>query len=587
MAADVELNPLKKTGAHIPYLRRLNRLHLERSTYIGHYRELSENIHPRRSRFDPSDRWRAGSKKNDKIWNNTATRALRIMASGMQAGITSPARPWFRLRLSTPELNSLPEVKAWLAEVEQILLEVFARSNIYNALPVAYEDLGCYGTSCVFIEPNDEDVLRAHVLPVGSYYIALNEAYQVNAVYRETTLTVEQLVRRFGLDNCSEHIKTLWKQKMFDEWIEVVQVVEPNDLQKPGMLGPSGMPTRSVWFEWGGRGAWSTNDNYTGQGPQQLLGLGGFNEFPCLVPRWAVTGEDAYGSSPGMDALGDIKGLQHIERRLGNIWDKLVNPPMQGPAALRHERTSLLAGDLTIVETQSGQKFEPAVTIDPRALLVKDEILRHQDRISGAFYADLFLMLANSGVNNMTAREVEERHEEKMLQLGPVLERLHDELLDPLINRAFGICQRKGMIPPPPPSIQGVDFRPEYISVLAQAQKLILTVGVERLVGFVNSMAETKPEVLDKLDVDAIVDEYADLLGVKPDLVIPTKEVKAMREKQQAMLNEQQAKMARDAAAATKDLSAAPVGGEGGGSALDAMLKGMGPAATGAPIPEA
>jgi len=52
-----------------------------------------------------------------------------------------------------------------------------------------------------------------------------------------------------------------------------------------------------------------------------------------------------------------------------------------------------------------------------------------ENRIERSFYVDLFLMLANSDRRQITAREIEERHEEKMLMLGPVLQRLNDELL--------------------------------------------------------------------------------------------------------------------------------------------------------------
>ena len=38
-------------------------------------------------------------------------------------------------------------------------------------------------------------------------------------------------------------------------------------------------------------------------------------------------------------------------------------------------------------------------------------------RINGSFYADLFLMLANATDTRMTATEVAERHEEKLLNV--------------------------------------------------------------------------------------------------------------------------------------------------------------------------
>ena len=166
-------------------------------------------------------------------------------------------------------------------------------------------------------------------------------------------------------------------------------------------------------------------------------------------------------------------------------------------------------------------------------------------------------MMATMGRGQpITAREVDERHEEKMLQLGPVVERMQDEFLDPLIDRAFGMAWRAGLIPEPPDEIADEEFRPEYISILAQAQKLVLTVGVERLVGFGMQLAEAKPEVLDKLNGDQIMDEYGDLLGTNPELLNSDKEVERIRAEraQQQMMDREMAGAAKDATAAAKNI---------------------------------
>ncbi len=70
-----------------------------------------------------------------------------------------------------------------------------------------------------------------------------------------------------------------------------------------------------------------------------------------------------------------------------------------------------------------------------------------------------------------TATEVAERRDEKLVMLGPVLERLHDDLLEPLIGRVFQIMARVGQIPPPPsPMLDGMRLQPEYVSPMAALQ---------------------------------------------------------------------------------------------------------------------
>lgn len=540
-------------------LRRWERLKTERATWIPHWRDLSEQIQPRRGRFLQSDR-NQGSKRNDKIINATPRRASRVLASGMMAGVTSPARPWFRLTTPDPALADFGPVREWLHLVEERLRLIFARSNIYNGLHGVYTDLATFGTAALHVDADDEDVLRGYLFPVGQYALATSHRQQVDTVYRELSMTVGQLVEQFGLDACSDNVRQQYERHAIDEWVDVLHVIEPRRDYEPGKIGPSGMPWRSAWLEL--------------HAPEDagFLRESGYHEFPVLCPRWEVTGEDVYGSSPGMDALGDCRALQLYERRKAQAADKLVLPPTQGPPGTR---VSLLPGAHTEVSSmQAGMRIEPTMQVLPATLSEYREIIReHEERISIIYYADLWLSLLEAD-RQMTAREVIERHEEKMLQLGPVLERLQDELLDPLIDRAFSILLAAGQIPQPPEELEGVDLRVEYISILAQAQKLLGVKAIERFTGFVGGVAQLWPDALDKLDIDATVDTMADSLGVPPTLILSDQDVQAIREQRAAQQQAQaQGEAMLAAAQGVKDLAAADTSRD---SVLTQLLEGYG-----------
>ena len=153
-----------------------------------------------------------------------------------------------------------------------------------------------------------------------------------------------------------------------------------------------------------------------------------------------------------------------------------------------------------------------------------------RQRINGSFYADLFLMLANATDTRMTATEVAERHEEKLLMLGPVLERLHNELLDPLIDITFNRMIESNLIPPAPEELQGMELSVEFVSMLAQAQRAIGTNSVDRYVNSMGAVAQMKPDVLDKFDSDSWADNYADMLGIDPSLIVAGEQVAKIRE---------------------------------------------------------
>jgi hypothetical protein len=521
---------------------RHNGLKSERASWDEHWRDIGDHVKPRNQ----------GGKKNDRIINNTATRGARVMPSGIMAGLTSPGQPWFRLTTPDPRLAEVGAVKQWLYMVEERIRVVLARSNIYNALHTVYEDLVWAGTACLHIEADEEDIVRAYVFPIGQYCLANSARQSVDTVFREYSMTVAQLVEQFGEEKCSTTVRRMYKECKYDEWREVVLAIEPNRDYQEGKLGPAGMRYKSTWFEKGGDDA------------HLLLKEGGFHVNPCMVPRWAATAEDVYGGSPAMEALGDIKALQVLEKRSAQLVDKLSTPPMVGPSTI-HE-FSLLPGALTrVAGLGAGMEFKPAIVVHPQAVeVVELKIRQHEERIDRAFYADLWLMLANSEGPQMTAEEIKEKHSEKMLQLGPVITRMQDELLDPLIDRVFGILVEAGYIPPPPEELpEGAELKVEYTSQLAQAVKLMGVNGMKALSLFVQGLAAVKEDVVDKLDLDQMVDEYGLMLGTPPSIVRTDEQVAAIRAQRAQMQQAQaQAEMAASATQSAKTLSETDIAGD-------------------------
>lgn len=542
---------------------RFEALKSERAQWLQEWREIAEHMRPRAFREFRAD-VNKGDKKHQKIINFTPLKSARTLASGMMSGITSPSRPWFRLTVSgSPQLTEAPTVKGWLSESERVLREDAAKSNIYKALHLVYADLGPFSTSAMLVDEDDEDGARAYVFPVGSYVLACSERGDVDTLFREVSLTVLQLVKKFGLEVCSQKAQQAFKDKKFDERIDVVHALLPNEDVRQGALGPEGKAWLSYWWE------------ATGGEEVGFLRIGGYEERPLMAPRWEVTGEDTYGHGPGFAALGDCKALQLLERRSAQAADKIVNPPMAAPSAAVTGVIDLLPNRVSYVDgLGAGQALRPAVEINPNVVTIFDQkIQRHELRIREAFFADLWLMLSEQ-TGTMTAREVQERREEKLLQLGTVLEALQDELLDPLIDRLFGIALRRGRIPPPPEELQGHALKVEYVSIMAQAQKLLSVTGIERIATFVGNLAALKPEVLDKLDLDQLVDELADSLGVPPAIIRTDEAVEALRQaRAKAQQQQAAAEQGLQAAQAAKTLSETDVEGTNG---LTELLRGAG-----------
>lgn len=548
--------------------QRFAALKLERDSWMPHYRDLQENFLPRRGRFltgqNANGQANRGEKRNHKIINGTPRYAVRTLSSGMMSGLTSPARPWFRLATPDSDMMQFQPVKNWLWTVENKMRDVLARSNFYQSLFMLYSELSVFGTSPQVIMEDQQDVIRCYPYTIGSYCLGQDSDLRVNALYRQFQMTVGQLADKFGIERCSSSVQNLYLTGRVDVWQDVMHVIDQRSKRDMYRLDSQNMPVSSCYYEVNHQ-----SDKY------EYLRESGFEEWPVQAPRWEVTGEDILGSSPAMDCLGAAQSLQLQERRKAKAIDKLVDPPMVAHPDLRHQRASLLPGDVTYVSfsaTGGAPGFTPAYQIKPELNNLLDDIRQSKFEIDEAMYKDLFLMMTNSDRREITAREIEERHEEKLLMLGPVLERLNDELLDPALDRVFSVMLRRGLLPPPPKELEGENLKTEYVSVLAQAQRAVATSGIERLTGFALSFAEVKPEALDKLDFDEMIDEYGAAVGVSPKLIVSDENVLAIRqqraEQQQMEALAAAAEPLQQGTQAVKNLSEAEAGGQ---NALEAI----------------
>ena len=523
---------------------RWGQLKSERATWWAHWQEITTFILPRNGRYFRQDRDK-GHRRHNSIYDNTGTRALRTLGAGMMAGATSPARPWFRLATADTDLNKFQPVKMWLDDVTKRMLIVFSKSNTYRNLHSMYEELGAFGTAASIVLPSETDIIHHYPVTCGEYCLAQNYQGEICTLYREFEKTVGELVREFGYDNCSTTVRHMYNTGNLAQWIPIVHAIEPRQDRDRKKKDAKNMAWGSWYFEVGGEDG-------------KFLRESGFKQFPCVAPRWAVAGGDIYGNSPGMEALGDIKQLQHEQLRKGQAIDYQTKPPLLMPASMKNRDIDTLPGGISFV-TDPNAVIRSAFDVNLNLQHLLGDIQDTRERIRGSFYADLFLMLHNATDTRMTATEVAERHEEKLLMLGPVIERLHNELLEPLVDITFTHMVSAGIIPPAPPEMQGMDLSIEFVSMLAQAQRAIGTNSIDRLIGNIGAIAQFKPDILDKFDSDQWADVYSDMLGVDPSLIIADKNVAVIREaRNKAQAAQAQAGAMQQQSQTAKNLAAAP-----------------------------
>ena len=556
------------------FVRRAGAMRNEGMLWYPAWRDIQKYILPTRGFFF-EQRPNVGYEIDHKtVVDTTGENALGTLASGMQSGLTSPSRPWFKLSLGDEDVDSTASVSYWLDDTQRRMENVFAKSNVYGGLHSMYEEVGGFGTACALLEEDPDDIIRLRVYTSGEYYLATGPDGRVNSFYRRFWMTVEQLVKEFGINNVSPQVRTMYENQSPDTWVRINFLIEPNNARVHEMKDWKNMAFRSVYWEDG-----AMVDKY--------LRMGGFEEFPILAPRWSTTTTaDSYGRSPGWKMLGDVKMLQKLQTNKLIALDKVTNPPVQIDASVQGEANMLPGGVTRFSALLPNAGVKPAYQVNPDLQNIELCIEKTQNAIKEKSFANLFLMLidAERGAP-ITATEVTERQSEKLSVLGPVLERLEGELLNPLIERTFKIMFERGMLLPPPKEVGGMELKVKYISILAQAQKMVGTTAMQQVLMYAQQLATIQlqlgqAEVLDNVNFDEQLQQYATMLGIptrtmnSPEMRDGIRQAKraALAKQQQMAQAQQAAQTINQASGAAKNLGTTPVGQN---SALDAVLAGM------------
>lgn len=579
------------------YTKLKGQLEAERSSFIEHWRELGNYILPRRPRFIVSDT-NKGEKRNTFINDSTATESCDTLTSGMMAYHTSPARPWFRLTTPDPDLAEVGAVKEWLHKVNQRMLQIYQRSNLYSSLPIFYQDLVTFATAAMWIEMDRQKVIHTEVFPIGSYSIATDDKGRVRIFFREFRMTVRQLVDKFGRKNpgdeidwsvFSDFVKQHYEDGELDVWVDVCHVVQPNEDHDDRYFESRYKEFSSCYYESGHISG--SKDTYLkkGRDDDRYLREAGYDYFPVLVARWQVTGEDWWGTScPGMKSLPDVKQLQTMEKRALQAIEKVVNPPLKANPALKKEKVSLLPGDITYLESMNDRLgLEPILEVNPHVKEIEDKEEQVRTRIRNAFLVKAILALAyDVRTQPPTAEEVRQRQTEGMLMLSPALERLNQEVYDPLIDITFDIMLLLELVPEWPEELEGVPLRVQYTSAMAMAVKASSLSSLDRIGNVVLQFGAVRVDAWDKLDVDQLLDEYSEALGLPPRVIRTDEDTEKIRRgRAQIQAAQQRAEMVPPMAKAAKDLSETDMTKDSALKRVAAMVAGQG--GNGNPAPAA
>jgi len=556
----------------MPFEKRIKYLQNEAQKWYPAWQDLALYLNPTRGQFFKTVPNSGLTIDHKTVIDSHARRTIRDLASGMVSGLTSPSRPWFKLGLPDKDLEKYKPVREYLDECALRMHSVLADSNAYEALHTSYEEIATFGTSAMFMMEDFKDTIRFRNYTIGEYYLGVGPDNRVDTFARPYYMTVGALIKEFGIENVSPTVRAAYKNNDTEMWVKLNFMIEPNDTRVAQYDDFKNMPFRTVYWEDG-----SAQDTY--------LRIHGFREFPILGPRWATTtSADIYGRSPGWDVLGDDKMLQTMQIQKLMALDKMIDPPLQADASVQGTVNTLPGGitRFSALLPNAGLKAAYQVNVDINA--VREDILEVKKAIDDSFFRDLFRMMIEFERGAVTATEIAERQSEKLNMLSPIVAKLNNDQNKPLIDRLFNIMLRNGMLPELSPELErlvgGMPMKTTYISVFAQAQKMIGITAIEQTVNFIGGLAKLNEEAADNLAIDDTIRIYSDSIGAPAKIIVDPAMVAAKRKARaearaaidKANAMSQMAEGAAQAGQAAKDLGATPMGQ---GSALDAALAGI------------
>ena len=582
---DIEANQRAPATSFVTTSDMALKLQLDKKKYKSKVRQMEEN------RQDYLKRWKAirdyqlpyigcfddtadttdyARRRDTNIYHSVAWQANQSFAAGVMSGLTPPSRQWFRLIWSNDTMKNHPEAGELLDKRMNILQDVLLKSNFYNAIHSSYLELAFGQAPLAIFQDADTGV---HFVPftVGTYMMENGPDGIVDTFCTKYEMTARQLADKFGADRLPSSIRAELENGGVKTKHKLWWLVEPNrfhDRNKEVMDKYHMKYLSLYWLE---------------EGEKDFLDIGGFQEWPIPVARYLVTGSETYGKGPGWFAEGDSKGLQKLEKDDIIAVELGIKPPMAASATTAKQGINLTPGSYTVVERN--EPVTPLFNVNVNLQHLQEKILDLQDRIKRAYSADLFMMLERLEDKNMTAQEVLQRKQEQLQQLGPVVQRLQFEFLRKIIERVYNILDRAGILPQPEDAelalaLSQEEVTIEYISPLAQAQKMAGMTNIEQAIAFTGQLAQFDQSVLDKIDFAKTIDSYFDMVGAPASIkrteeeyeAIQQQKAQAMAEAKQQEQMAQAVQMAAPAAQAAKNITEAA---NDGNPALQEWLGGM------------
>jgi len=514
-------NNTEKVDHLLKLFERAKNLRMNWTTY---WQDIAKYVQPMKN--NPYGYRAKGEKRGDELLDATGIHSNELLASALHSMLTNPSVPWFGITTGDESLDNNDEARMWLSDSTRVMHNVLNNSNFQTEIHELYLDQGSFGTGAIFAEEDDTDVVRFQSRSIFELFALENSKGVIDHIFREFKFNYYQLCDKFGEAWMTEELKREMESDKFEKEYTVVHVIMPRKEGKKWDLAKTASD-----FEIG--------SYYILQDKRILLEEGGFPEMPFAVPRWTKIAGEIYGRSPAMKALPEIKMLNKMMEVTIKAAQLQIAPPLAVPDDGFILPVKMQPFGITYYRSGSQDEIKPLFQ-NIRLDLSREMIEGTRGKIQQAFFIDQLQLRQGP---QMTATEVMQRTEEQLRLLGPILGRQHNELLKPLIERVFAVCQRRKLFKPLPEilSKKKIDFI--YSSQIAKVQRTAEISNINKVIASISPIVQAQPEVLDYFNGDEMVRYASNAFMLPANLIRKQSDVESLRQaRQQAQQQQAQEK---------------------------------------------
>lgn len=481
------------------------------------------------------------ARKETPIHDSHGYRAARNLASGIFSNTYMPGRQWFSM-VANDGADDLDEVKTWLARLTEAIQAMIAVSNFPAQYYQALLGAGVTGVGVLYCGVR-KGKLYTRSYPASTVCYSFSVQDELDMIFREFELSPRQAMAEFPdmPANCSAR-KEFETNPLSQKPFKFLHAVFARDKINRKRKDSKNLPYASVYLDVETEG---------------VVEESGYATMPYAVLRFYKSDTD-YGVGPGVAVLPELRLLNSMKADYLAALELKINPPVFLPGAAGDQKISMKPGAVNYTGGNGGESMPVFLPTQGVSL---NEVAQHMQecraQIDDEFFTSVLYQLAMAAAaqNNpqMTAREVEERSDEKVLVLAPVVSRLYSEFLNAVVIRVLDLALEHGMAPTPPAVLlqtgDGIPASIRYLSRLdAKINEIMMrnTLFAAQNVAQLQATAAQVPELGDMLDIRKASRSILFALNVEADVIRTEKQADESLQARQAA----QAQAAQQAQAA-------------------------------------